>query len=135
MADQDEPALFRNPSRGHVVDVTGQVGTAKTDLARGPGEERAERTGCDALSAQFGGDIVGDLGLLASRSKLDPADGLAIRASPDRQVELVPLAPGLEVSLRPESSTTMSGGSRGCQSVIVGTAGRPATALQRTFWT
>lgn len=40
----------------------------------------------------------------AGSAKLDPADGLAIRASPDRQVELPPLAPGLEVSLRPRAA-------------------------------
>jgi len=70
--------------------MTAQVGTAKTDLGCGPGEERAECTGCDALSAQFGGDVVGDLGLRAGPPELDPADRLAVGASPDRQVQFPP---------------------------------------------
>jgi hypothetical protein len=112
LADEDEPALLRYPPGGHVVDVAGQVGTAKTDLTRGPDEERAERTGCDALSTQFGGDVIGDLGLPAGPSKLDPADGLAIGASPDRQVEFPPLAPCAEVSLRPRVAVVVAVGHR-----------------------
>ena len=112
LAGEDELTLLRDPPGGRVVDVTGQVGTAKTDLARGPDEERAERTGGDALSAQFGGDVVGDLGLLAGPSKLDPADGLATRPSPDRQVELSSLAPGPEVSSRPRVAVVVAGGHR-----------------------
>lgn len=87
-ADKDEPALLRHTSRGQVVDVAGEVGPAKVDVFRCPGEERVERTGCDALSAQVGGDVVRYVGLVADWLKLDPAYGFAIGASSDRQVEL-----------------------------------------------
>ena len=112
MANQDEPALFHDPPGGNIVHVTGQVGMAKTDLTRGPDKERAQRAACDALSAQFGGDVVGKFGLLASPSELDPADGLAVRASPDRQVELSPLAPGPEASSRPRVAVIVAVGHR-----------------------
>jgi hypothetical protein len=93
LAEKDEAALLRHASGGQVVDVAGQVGSAKADLLRGPGEERLERSGCDALSAQLGGDVVGHIGLTAGQSKFDPARGLAVRASSDRQVELSSLMP------------------------------------------
>lgn len=64
------------------------MGATKADLLRSPGEKRLERSGCDALSAQLGGDVVGHLGLIAGQPEFDPARGLAVRASSDRQVEL-----------------------------------------------
>jgi len=57
LAEKDEAALLRHPPGGQVAGVAGQVGAAKADLLRSPGEERLERSACDALSSQFSGDV------------------------------------------------------------------------------
>ena len=85
---------------------------AKTDLSRSPGEEGAERPRCDGLPTQLGGDVVGDLGPLPAPFKLDPADGMAIRASADCQIELTSLAPGPEASLCPLDNVGVAVGHR-----------------------
>ena len=66
--------------------------------------------GCDALSAQVGGDVVRHLGLVADWLKLDPAYGFTISASSDRQVELLSLAPGPKVSPCPHIAVVVAVG-------------------------
>jgi hypothetical protein len=67
-------------------------------------------TGCDALSAQVGADVVRHLGLVADWLKLDPAYGFAISAPSDRQVELFSRTPGPKVSPCPHVAVVVAVG-------------------------